>query len=332
VLFVGGAVVFLACAAQVYAGKLLHRGPAVRGLYRWIRHPQYLALALTGLGLAILWPRFLTLALWTIMVGLYYLLARDEERRMVSRFGNLYGDYRARTGMFCPRSVERAAARLRFPRPGPAKSLLVSALLVAVVIGGGFGLRAYTVAQLPLQSSGRVAALAILPGDTMMLEHRLPAALALPPIASRLAAEPGPVLVYVVPVNYVMQGMIANTGPEWRLFQRHQTMAMIADWIIHPFRHLEHGAMMAHATAGHGGAMPGMAPGGPGGAARRLIFLRVGGTAGGPAPPAPRALFAINAERQPLFFADLNLHTLTVLNVQPLGPGTGWGQVPTPIF
>ena len=50
VLFVGGALVFLACAAQVYFHKLLRRGPALGGLYRWIRHPQYLALALTGLG------------------------------------------------------------------------------------------------------------------------------------------------------------------------------------------------------------------------------------------------------------------------------------------
>ena len=73
VAFIVGAVAFLACAVQVYAGKLLRTGPATRGLYAAIRHPQYLALGVTGLGLAILWPRFLTLVLLAIMLFLYYL-------------------------------------------------------------------------------------------------------------------------------------------------------------------------------------------------------------------------------------------------------------------
>ncbi len=69
VLFVVGAVIFLVCAGQVYFHKFFRRGPALGGLYRYIRHPQYLGLAATGLGLAILWPRFLTIVLWTVMVG-----------------------------------------------------------------------------------------------------------------------------------------------------------------------------------------------------------------------------------------------------------------------
>jgi len=91
VFFVGGSVVFLACAGQVYFHKFSRRGPALGGLYRWIRHPQYLALAAAGLGLAILWSRFLTILLWIVMVGLYVLLARDEERRMVKQFGDREG-------------------------------------------------------------------------------------------------------------------------------------------------------------------------------------------------------------------------------------------------
>jgi protein-S-isoprenylcysteine O-methyltransferase Ste14 len=31
--------------------------------------------------------RFLTLVLFAVMVSLYYILAKDEERRMVNRFG-----------------------------------------------------------------------------------------------------------------------------------------------------------------------------------------------------------------------------------------------------
>src|SRR5208337_3218143 len=112
VLFVAGSVVFIVCAGQVYFHKFSRRDPALGGLYRWIRHPQYLALEATGLGLAILWPRFLTIVLWVVMIGLYYVLARDEERRMVNQFGDQYRDYMLRTGMFFPRAMERTVGRL----------------------------------------------------------------------------------------------------------------------------------------------------------------------------------------------------------------------------
>jgi protein-S-isoprenylcysteine O-methyltransferase Ste14 len=85
VLFVGGAAIFMGCAGQVYFHKFFRRGPALGWLYRWIRHPQYLALGATGLGLAILWPRFLTIVLWAVMIALYYFLARDEERRILPK-------------------------------------------------------------------------------------------------------------------------------------------------------------------------------------------------------------------------------------------------------
>jgi protein-S-isoprenylcysteine O-methyltransferase Ste14 len=321
-LFVVGTLVFLVCAGQVYSHKLFRRGPASGGLYRWIRHPQYLALALAGLGLAILWPRFLTIVLWTIMVGLYTLLARDEERRMVNQFGDRYSEYMARTGMFLPRGLESLGRRLlpRSPFFGPTLGFVI---LVVAAVGGAFALRAYTVARLPLWSSGRITALAILPDDGAMLEHRMEDVLELPEVKARLAKTPGPIFVYVVPRQYVMQGMIADTGPEWRLYEHHQTLAMIADWIFHPFRHLQGGHTMHHA----GGTT---APGTPGdGVIRRLIFLSV-------AVPrevaTPASLFAINTARVPRFLADVDVHGLTLLEMKELGPGTGWGDVPTPLF
>jgi protein-S-isoprenylcysteine O-methyltransferase Ste14 len=108
VAFIVGVAVFLACAIQVYAGKLFRTGPATRGLYAVIRHPQYLALAVSGFGLAILWPRFLTLVLLAVMLFLYYLLARDEERRMLARFGEGYRGF-------------MGADRHVLPAPAPAR-------------------------------------------------------------------------------------------------------------------------------------------------------------------------------------------------------------------
>jgi hypothetical protein len=157
-----------------------------------------------------------------------------------------------------------------------------------------------------------------------MLEHRMADVLEQPGIRSRVERVPGSILVYLVPKNYVMQGMIADTDPRWRLYEHHQTLAMIADWVFHPFRHLEGGHMMMHHDMVGAVSDSANSP-----FVRRLIFLRVR-TAG--AATSPASLFAINAERTPLFFADVDIHNLVLQDLEELGPGTGWGRVPTPMF
>jgi protein-S-isoprenylcysteine O-methyltransferase Ste14 len=325
VLFVVGVVISLTCAGQLYFHKFFRRGPALGGLYRWIRHPQYLSLGATGLGLAILWPRFLTIVLWAVMVGLYYLLARDEERRMVNQFGEQYREYMVRTGMFLPRGIERAADRLPFRKSPVLRSLFGFVLLVVVAVGAAFALRAYTIARLPLWSEGRITAIAILPGDFALIEHRMADVLELPGVESRLDQSSLPILVYVVPQNYVMQGMIADTGLQWRLYEHHETFAMIADWILHPFRHLQGGHMMAHNNTGGASATSSA----PGGVVRRLIFLQIESPSSG---NARAIIFGIRTTRVPQFFADVDIHNLVLLDIHSLGPGTGWGRVPTPMF
>jgi len=99
-------------------------------------------------------------------------------------------------------------------------------------------------------------------------------------------------------------------------------LAMIADCIVHPFRHLQGGHMMMHHDAAAEGAAAS-------GTLRRLIFLRVDALTGA---RSSASLFAIGAARTPLFFADVNMHTLEFVDVKELGAGTGWGHVPTPMF
>ncbi len=324
VLFVGGTLVFLLCAGQVYFHKFTGRGPVLGGLYRWIRHPQYMALALTGIGLAILWPRLLTAALWAVMATLYYLLAQDEERRMVARFGDEYRKYMERTGRFVPRSLDRLLGHVPLPGQPFLRAALVLLSAFGLSVGAAFALRAYTVGRLPLWSDGRVTVLPILTGDGTMLEHRMPDVLQLPEVRSRIEKGNGAILAYLVPQNYIMQGMIADTDPAWRLYEHHQTLAMITDWILHPLRHLQGGHPMMHgATGGKATPVPSS------GMVRRLIFLRV--EAGG-SGTARADLFAINAIRTPQFFVDVDMHELALLEVKDLGPGTGWGLVPTPMF
>src|SRR5574340_312929 len=120
VLFVLGAAVFLVCAGQIYRAKFTKKGAVLGGLYAFIRHPQYLALGVAGLGLSILWPRFLTVVLWLLMTIVYYFLAKDEERRMLNSHEATYRAYMNKTGMFVPKAIERRIT----PSSTPGKVLL----------------------------------------------------------------------------------------------------------------------------------------------------------------------------------------------------------------
>src|SRR6266511_4104357 len=330
VLFAVGLAAFLICAVQVYASKALKSGPASRGLYAVIRHPQYVALALSALGLAIMWPRFLTLVLLAVMLFLYYLLAKDEERRMLARYGDSYREYMKRTGRFLPRSVEALwAAGAGAERPlTAAKGMAILLVLVGVILGSGFGLREYTVDHLPLPAAGEIDVIGITAEDAAAGAQLLASVRRDPAVASRLqtasATSGARVLAYVIPVDYTMQGMIADTGEQWKLFTQHKTLAMIAEYVIHPTAHLTEG------HAGHAGFPTGMSMHDSPALTRRIIFIELSSPAG--ALASARDDFGIGVRRRPLFFVDAPLPPGEVLGIQDIPPGSGWGTVPTPMF
>ncbi|RMG67169.1 MAG: isoprenylcysteine carboxylmethyltransferase family protein, partial [Nitrospirae bacterium] len=299
VLFVAGMLGFFICAVQVYTNKFLKRGAALGGLYSFIRHPQYLCLALAGLGLCILWPRFLVAVLWVVMVGIYYLLSKDEERRMLRQFPEVYREYMKRTGMFLPGRFERF-----FSAKTIASKVMVYLLLGAVVIGGAFLLRSYTVRHLPLWHEEGVVAVSILPEDLPKMNHRMLDILKLPEVRTQLKKD-RKYLVYVMPVQYIMQGLIADTGTEWRLYKHHHTISMITDWIIHPFRHLRQGH---HHMDEHGHSHP--TGQNHQGVLRRLIFLEIED-----AGALPYGAFGIRVKRTPRFMADIEFHNLKLLQI-----------------
>jgi protein-S-isoprenylcysteine O-methyltransferase Ste14 len=94
-----GIGLFIVGFAQVYWTKVRGHGLVTGGLYA-SRHPQYLGLAIIGLGAFVVWPRVLVRIMYVTMLFLYGLLARREEARCLERFGGAYREYRRRTGMF----------------------------------------------------------------------------------------------------------------------------------------------------------------------------------------------------------------------------------------
>jgi len=113
IMVVAGFVVFVIGASQIYWAKIRRSGIVTGGLYRFVRHPQYIALTLFGLGLLLTWGRAIMFIAFFIMMFLYYYLTRSEERTCIRLFGDDYREYRRRTSFIFPGD--------RFLRPLRAK-------------------------------------------------------------------------------------------------------------------------------------------------------------------------------------------------------------------
>lgn len=77
---------------------------AIGGLYALVRHPQYTGLFIGLFGEGVVhWPTIFSVTLFPVIVLIYWLLARNEEKRVLAEFGDEYRAYRRRVPMFIPR-------------------------------------------------------------------------------------------------------------------------------------------------------------------------------------------------------------------------------------
>ena len=80
------------------AGRLAKGGP-----YAYVRHPQYTGIFLVIFGEGVVhWPTIFSLVAFPLIVLLYVVLARKEERETLERFGDAYREYQRRVPMFFP--------------------------------------------------------------------------------------------------------------------------------------------------------------------------------------------------------------------------------------
>ena len=108
VMLVSNVAIFSGFIAMGVGWRQIHKAKGelvTSGLYRMVRHPQYSALFLVIVGFLIQWPTIVTVAMWPVLMFMYYRLARREEREMEARFGYIYGAYKRRVPMFLPRLV-----------------------------------------------------------------------------------------------------------------------------------------------------------------------------------------------------------------------------------
>ena len=138
ILVVVGFGIFLIGAGQIYWAKFRRTGMVKRGLYTWVRHPQYTALTLFGVGLLLAWGRAIMFLAFFLMMFLYYYLAKSEERKCVALFGEEYETYRKRMSFCIPgdRFVASLWAKLpRVPMPRPLRPVVSFALTAGLALG-----------------------------------------------------------------------------------------------------------------------------------------------------------------------------------------------------
>lgn len=105
VMVTSSAVIFLGLFLMSKGWSMIHAsyGELVTGgIYRYVRHPQYLGLIVLTIGLLIQWPTIITLAMWPVLVVMYYRLAKREENEAIEAFGERYEEYKRQTPMFLP--------------------------------------------------------------------------------------------------------------------------------------------------------------------------------------------------------------------------------------
>jgi len=142
ILAVSGFAVFCVGACQIYYSKFTRRGAVTGGIYNFVRHPQYTAFGVCGLGLLILWPRYINLFMYVTMLFVYYLLARAEERECEEKFGQSYISYKNKTSMFFPCKLPLTRKSPSLPGSKGIKfitkaGIYISALIIAFGIGKG---------------------------------------------------------------------------------------------------------------------------------------------------------------------------------------------------
>ena len=82
------------------------RPPGVlsHGAFRYVRHPLYLGNVLVYVGLTVSTASLLCLALLAVIFAFYNHIATYEEKLLEIKYGEVYREYKEKTGKWCPKA------------------------------------------------------------------------------------------------------------------------------------------------------------------------------------------------------------------------------------
>jgi len=123
-----GLIVFLIAVTQFLLNHHKGIGLIRKGLYSHVRHPQFLGIIITTLGLTTItltWAlsnKIQTVELWLIQVMGYICIARYEESHLLKRFGESFSEYQREVPLMFP---------IRTPRKIPE---MIFTILIAILV------------------------------------------------------------------------------------------------------------------------------------------------------------------------------------------------------
>ena len=102
-LFIGGGFWIISAAWPVLYRAQREARLATTGPYASVRHPQYVGFVAVMFGFLLQWPTILTVAMFPVLVFMYWRLSMTEEKEALATFGAAYEAYRRVTPAFIPR-------------------------------------------------------------------------------------------------------------------------------------------------------------------------------------------------------------------------------------
>ena len=209
-----GLLAFLIGVVQIYGAKLFLRREVTGGLYRISRHPQYVALALLGFGVLLIWPRFLVLLSFVTMLFLYYLLARWEERRCLEKYGEGYRRYLEKVGFLGPRRLTSWIPSPPAWTARPAAVLAFYLIALVLAVGAARALRDYSLSRVSSFYTADAAVLSPAILEEAELRRAYEVALSGAGVYDRLTDRAGGWLIYVVPAGWYLPDLPLDSWQE----------------------------------------------------------------------------------------------------------------------
>lgn len=322
-LFSFGLIAFLVGAIQIYSAKFRRKGVVSSILYRWVRHPQYLLLAISGFGLLLFWPRFIILVLYISMLFVYYILAKNEEDRMLEQYGDSYAEYIQRTSMFIPGEPGKNIfhAFLGWIK-SPHLALTVGygiILLLAIIVA--FGLRNYSISQIShtYLPEKHITVVSIFPLSDQAMKDIMNVVYEDNRIVSILSeyrqekSHKG-FLVHLMPAQYRMQGLFVAPYNMEESPMRKSSWKKVVGFVFPFFSHHNHQAMMGKMHSDR----------------VSLIFSQLTWPDGKYAPADEALNFSV--KHLPLLKLDVDIEHRSVMTVEKTLKRNLWGRMPMPAF
>ena len=106
ILSIGGFVLWMYVAyhMRVQGGlRIKNKNLLTDGPFKYIRHPLYISVFILLIGIGILFFSWSWFVILIILIPVWYIECRIEEKHLVELFGEDYLDYKKNTGMFLPK-------------------------------------------------------------------------------------------------------------------------------------------------------------------------------------------------------------------------------------